>query len=215
MKLQLNLAKRIFPPLALGLAVFALAGCKTHTTVAPVGNGYEEVSHPHYSLMDEPVPPRVSFQYRAADGGVTEIWPSLYDLSVVIKGQMAIFVVEKAYVEPARVTHPRLFAVTAPEVPLDLTDEVLWRWSRLNGRDFGQTMNRFSQVTPAERNGRLELLLEFMPENGLLDADRDWPDQSVLPLSWNEVSEIIQNVKKKGVEQKDLRWHTSYIGEKL
>ena len=41
-----------------------------------------------------------------------------------------IFVGDKAYLEPDRVTHPRLFAVKSPELPLDITDEMLWRWSK-------------------------------------------------------------------------------------
>ena len=204
-----SLAKNFLPAL-LGLT---LVGCQTHKTTTPVGHGYEEVSHPHHALIDEPEPPRVAFQYRGADDKITLIWPSLYGVNEVIRGDLAIFVGDKAYQEPERVTHPRLFAVKSPELPLDITDEVLWRWSKANGKTFAKTMEKFTLVTPAEKNGRLELLLEFSPENKWLSDDKDWPDTSALQLDWNQVAEIMRAVKTKGVPEKDLRWHTPYIGE--
>src|ERR1039457_6168152 len=196
----MRLPKRFILPLVLALPGLFLAGCQTHTTVIPLSHGYEEVSHPHHTLIDEPEPPRISFQRRGADGNLTQIWPSLYGVNEVIKGDLAIFVGDKAALEPARVTHPRLFAVTAPELPLDLTDEVLWRWSKANGKDFGRTLAKFTLVTPAEKNGRLQLLLEFSSEYRWMGQDADWPDKSLFTLTWDQVGEIIRAVRTKGVE---------------
>ncbi len=198
-----------FARLALAFLVLGSAGCQTHKSVTPLASGYEEVSHPHHALIDEPEPPRVSFQHRGADGKLTQIWSSLYGASEVFKGELAIFVGDKAFVEPDQVTHPRLFAVKSPALPLDITDEVLWRWSKTNGKDFAKTVERYSVVTPEEKSGGLELQLEFYSN------DKDWPDKSELQLDWNQVSEIMRAVKKKGVVEKDLRWHTPYIGEKF
>jgi hypothetical protein len=206
---------KFFHPLAVALLGLGLAGCQTDKNIAPVAQGYEEVAHPHHALLDEPEPPRISFQHRDHDGKVTLIWPSLYGVNEVVKGGLAIFVGDKAYLEPERATHPRLFAVRSPELPLDITDEILWRWSQANGRDFGRTLANFSLVTPQEKNGRLELLLEFNPGDKWLGEGKDWPDTSTLPLDWNQVAEIMRAVKTKGVVEKDLRWHTSYIGEKF
>ena len=197
------------------LLPLGLAGCQTHSTTTPVANGYEEVSHPHHALIDEPDPPRISFQYRTADGTVTRIWPSLYGVNEVVHGGLAIFVGDKAFIEPERVMRPRLFAVQSPGLPLDITDEVLWRWAKANGKDFGRTLNQFALVTPAEMNGRLELRLQFDAANQWFGEDNDWPDSSVLQLDWNQVAEIMRAVKAKGVVEKDLRWHTRYIGEKF
>ena len=138
------------------------------------------------------------------------IWPSLYGVQEVVKGNLAIFVGDVSYVEgDSKGTWPRLFAVQSPALPLDITDEVLWRWSKSAGRDFRQTSNKFSLVTPMERSGRLELKLEFDTEGN------NWPDSAVLQLDWNEVSDIMRTVKTKGVATKDLKQHTPYIGEKL
>ena len=196
------------------LAGLTGAGCQTHKAVMPMGGGYEEVSHPQHTLIDEPPPPRISFQHRAADGTVTEIWQSLYGANEVIKGDLAFFVAEKAFVVPDRITRPRLFAVRSPALPLDLTDEVLWRWSKADGKDFGKTLEKFAGITPEEANGGLNLKLEFWtkPEFGALRED--WPEVSSIKLTWAEVDEIMQAVKTKGIVQKDLRWHSEYIGEK-
>lgn len=211
----MKLQKKFVPGFVLALLGLGLAGCQTHKTVTPLRNGYEEVSHPNHTLIDEPEPPRISFQHRGADGTITQIWPSLYGVNEVIKGDLAIFVGDKGFFEPERVTHPRLFAVKSPELPLDITDEVLWRWSKANGKDFGKTLAKFTLVTPGEKNGGLALRLEFNPGNKWLGEDKDWPEQSALQLDWNQVAEILRAVKTKGVEEKDLRWHTPYIGEKF
>ena len=198
----------------LALVGLGATGCQTQKTITPLSGGYEEVSHPHHTLIDEPEPPRLALQHRAAAGTITRIWPSLYGVSEVVKGDLAIFVGDKAFQEPERVTHPRLFAVKSPELPLDITEAVLWRWAKANDKDFGKTLARFALVTPTEKNGRLELLFEFVPENRWLDADKDWPGKSTLQLDWNQVAEILRTVKAKGIEQKDLRWGARYIGQK-
>ena len=210
MKLLNNFVSRV----ALAMLCLGLTGCHLPKSVAPLGSGYEEVSHPKRAFLDEPPLPRVSFQHRGTDGKTSLIWPSLYGVNEVIKGNLAIFVGDKAYVEPDKVTHPRLFAVQFPGLPLDITDEVLWRWSKASGKDFAKALQKFSLVIPEEKNGRLELHLEFLSE-GYLSVEKDWPDQSDLPLDWNQVSDILRAVKTKGVVEKDLRWHTPYIGEKF
>jgi hypothetical protein len=133
----------------------------------------------------------------------------LYGVGEVIKGDVAIFVGDKAYVQPdadnPRGAKPRLFAVQSPALPLDITDEILWRWSKTTGKDFARTVDRFSMVTPAEKNGQLELQLDFWTQ------EKDWPDKTTFQLDWNQVSDIMREVKVKGVVRKDLRWGTPYI----
>ena len=199
------------PPgrLALALLGLGLAGCQSPKITTPLANGYQEVSHPARFAHDEAELTRTSFEFRGADGKNIVIWPSLYGVNDIIKGNLAIFVGDKAFVEPDKVTHPRLFAVEAPGLPLDITDEVLWRWSKAAGKNFGTALDKFSLVIPQEKNGGLELQLEFDSN------EQDWPDRSTLQLDWNQMSEILRAVKTKGVVEKDLRWQTPYIGEKF
>jgi hypothetical protein len=184
-----------------------LTGCSSPLTVTPQPNGYEEVTHPHRS--GAPADVQISFRHRAPNGSLTPIWPALYGVNEVIHGEVAIFVGEVAYLssnpEDPRGTRPRLFAVKSPALPLDITDEILAQWSQTNAKDFAQARKRLSLVTPAEKDGRLELQLEFWSN------EKNWPDTAALLLDWNRVSDIMQEVKEKGTVRKDLRWKTPYI----
>ena len=194
---------------SLAILCAGLAGCASHGTVAPSSIGYEEVGHPTRASSDQPEAARISLRYRRSDGKTIPIWPSLYGVGEVVKGDVAIFVGDKAYVPPdpndPRSTRPRLFAVRSPALPLDITDEVLWRWSKASGKDFGKALYLFSMVTPVEKNGQLELQLEFWTE------EKDWPDKTTFQLDWDQVFDIMRAVKEKGSMHKDLRWGTPYI----
>ena len=191
------------------LLCFGLAGCSTPPIVQPLSNGYVEVTHPQRSMISSD-DLRVSFDYRKPDGKTVLIWPSLYGAGEIIHGDVAIFVGDKAYVssipDDPRGTRPRLFAVQAPGLPLDITDEVLWYWSKISGKDFAKAEQQFNQAIPTATNNQLELQLEFwMGGNG-------WPDNATLQLDWNQVSDMMRAVKEKGTVRKDLRWGTPYIG---
>jgi hypothetical protein len=206
----MKLSKKLVFHLSLVTSCVGLAGCATsHPVSTPVGNGYEEVSHSTRAAMSKPETMRISFLYRVPGGKVTLIWPSLYGVGEVIKGNAAIFVGDKAYVSAdpndPRGMKPRLFAVQSPSLPLDITDEILWRWSKASGKDFTKARQFFSLVTPAEMNGQLNLELEFYTD------EVDWPDKSAILLDWNQVADIMREVKEKGTPHKDLRWGTSYI----
>ncbi|HXR04006.1 MAG TPA: hypothetical protein VN836_04785 [Verrucomicrobiae bacterium] len=197
--------------LTLAVLCVGLAGCVSprHPVVTPVGDGYKEVAHPTRASISQPELMRISFLYRAPDGKTTLVWPSLYGVGEVIKGDVAIFVGDKAYVSPdpddPRGMKPRLFAVRSPALPLDITDEILWRWSQASGKDFTKAAQFFSLATPAEINGQLGLQLEFYTD------ESDWPDKSTILLNWDQVSAIMREVQEKGTLHKDLRWGTPYI----
>ncbi|HUA37998.1 MAG TPA: hypothetical protein VMA35_06305 [Candidatus Sulfopaludibacter sp.] len=189
------------------LLCLSLAGCATSPKIQRLNGGYEEVIHPGKS--GDPADTRVSLRYRAANGRIIPIWPSLYSTDGAIEGNLAIFVGDKAYVssdpDDPRGTKPRLFAVQPPDLPLDITDEVLWYWSKASGKDFARAVQLFNLATPVARGDKLEVQLEFWAdENG-------WPDSATLQLDWRQVSEIMRTVKIKGTLHKDLRWSTPYI----
>lgn len=197
------------------LAALSLAGagCQTHKTVQPLGGGYEEVTHPHHTLLDDPPPPRIALQYRDKDDKLTRVWPSLYSTDEVVKDDLALFVAEKA--EPDRVTYPRLFAVRAPAPPLDITDELLWRWCKANGKSFEKALTQITLVTPVEEGDGLQIRFQFWANDIYGKPREDWPDNGELHLSWKQVDDLMRAVKAKGVQMKDLRWHTVFIGEKF
>jgi hypothetical protein len=192
----------------LAVLCIGLTGCATHRIAEPLGSGYEQVAHPTRTSLNAPETTRISLEYRKPDGNFILVWPSLYGVSEVVKGDLIIFVGDKAYVHPdpddPRGTTPRLFAARSPALPADITGEILWRWSKASGKDFTQAMQLFRLASPAEKNGRLELHLVFASD------DRDWPE-AVMQLDWNQVSDILREVKEKGTLHKDLRWGTRYM----
>jgi hypothetical protein len=205
MKADVNLVFR----LSLAVLCLGLAGCVSKHPVTALGSGYEEVAHPTRASVSQPGLTRISLQYRAPDGKITLIWPSLYGVKEVVKDDMAIFVGDKAYVSSdpndPRGTKPRLFAVQSPALPLDITDEILWRWSKVTGKNYAKTLDLFSMVSPAGKQSGLELQLEFWTQ------EKDWPDKTMVQLDWSQLSNIMREVKEKGTVHRDLRWGTFYI----
>lgn len=206
---------KFIPHAALTLLCLGLTGCQTHKSIAPLSHGYEEVKHAAHPFLTGNQTPRISFEYRTADDKTILVWPSLYGVKEIVTDDRAIFVGDTAYVDADsnKSLRPRLFAVKAPALPLDITDEILWRWAKANGKNFTKTLNNFNLIIPEEKNGQLELHLEFS-QGGYLQDD-NWPDTSDLQLSWQQVLDIMRSVEKKGVPEKDLRWQTPYIGEKF
>lgn len=190
------------------LLYLGLAGCKTHLETRPLAAGYEEITHPNRT-PDSTEQPRVSLNYHAADGQTLLIWPSLFTSDEIIRGDVAIFVGDKAYVSSdpydPRGTKPRVFAVRAPDPPLDITDEVLWYWSKASGKDFRKALELYNFASLVNQGDKLEVQLEFYVN------ETDWPDSTTFQLDWNQISEIMRTVKAKGTMHKDLRWQTPYI----
>ena len=189
------------------LLCFALAGCKTSRPAQPLGGGYQEVTH--QARSGDPVDARISLEYRASDGRITVVWPSLSGVPEIINHDVALFVGDKTYAssdpDAPQAVRPRLFAVREPGLPLDITDQILWNWSQKSGKDIAQAERLLEMVTPVETDGKLVVKLDFW-EDGYA-----WPDNGKVELTWDQVLDMMRTVKQKGVEHRDLRWHTRYI----
>jgi hypothetical protein len=133
------------------------------------------------------------------------IWPDI-DIAIV-KSDVAVFSGYKASTQPnpenPRDTDSRLFAVRAPELPLDITDEVLWRWEQKSGGNFTNVLTRASFVKWEEKDNAVEFHFAVY-------SPPDWPS-IVVRLDWNQISDIMHEVKENGVERKDRVQGTSYI----
>ena len=149
------------------------------------------------------------------------VWPDLYPSKVVIKDQVAVFVGTKAYEPPdpeeRRATNPRLLAVRAPELPLDITDEVLWRCAKQSGNlqlfaspvsgDMADLLKDPDVMKKAyighieETNSMLQFFFQI----------RDTGPSGTIHLDWKLIPDIMHEVKEKGVVRKDRLWHKTYI----
>jgi hypothetical protein len=119
---------------ALAILCASLMGCGSVSSVKPLCSGYEEVTYTQNSIS-EPSAHRISLQFRKADGGRIIIWPSL-DSGVIFNNDTAVFDGVMSNYES------RLFAVNAPDLPMDITSAVLWRWSQQSGTDFGKLFKK-------------------------------------------------------------------------
>jgi hypothetical protein len=181
-----------------------LSGCASRD-VEPLANGYQEVTYTH-SSMSEPQSHQITLQYRNSSGGQVMIWPSATGGKIVKEG-VIIFEADKAWKQPNPGERwpmkQRLFAVRAPEPPLDITDEVLWRSSKRSSADFEKLLGTATIAYFGETNNMVWFHFGVM-------APPDYPDLNIC-LDWNQISDVMREVKEKGVERKDLRWGTSYI----
>lgn len=208
MKLNKKIVCYVFVTiLCAGIIGCIITGCIFPSRdVEPLGNGYEEVTYTLTSIS-EPSASRFALQYRKPNGGTILIWSSVPS-GPDIKDNIAVFVGDKAY-QRRTLSDPdpfnrRLFTVRAPELPLDITDEVLWQWSKKTGKDFAKALEIASVVTISEKEDHhLEIRFAFgyKPDS--------WP--RLVSLDWNQILDIMREVKEKGIVRKDRVWGTSYI----
>ena len=77
----------------------------------------------------------------------------------------------------------------------------------VRARILTRPLQLLSLASPSENcNGQLQVHLIF--------ASDDWPD-TLVQLDWNQVSDIMREVREKGTVYRDLRWHTPYIAKMI
>lgn len=188
--------------LLIGAGILCFTGCASKS-VEQLGGGYEEVTYT-WTSISEPPAHRDILQYREPSGRRIVVWPLVDGTGV--KDGIALFLGEVAE-EPRdpdepRATMRRLFAVRAPEMPMDITDGVLWQWSKKTGIDFSEALKIASIVSVDEKGSQLIIRFAFWNNN-------DWP--RLVTSDWNQISAIMIEVKEKGIVRKDRVLGTSYI----
>jgi len=183
----------------LALAIVSLAslcccmvGCGRSTDVVPLANGYEEITYTRQNLS-EPDSHQITLQFRNPKNKLVMVWPSVE--GPIVKDDLAVFVGNVDY-------RAYVFAVRAPEAPLEITPQVISCGVKKAGG------------YPAKR---LTATIAYLTEtNGLIEfafgttIPPDYTDLTV-QLNWNEISNIMYEVKEKGVVCKDQVSGMSYI----
>src|ERR1043166_3923085 len=114
----------------LAVLCVAVSGCEK-TTEESLGGGYQTAAHTWHSW--EPPTGRTELWHVDSSGKRTLIWPKTY--STMVQDDVAVFLGEKAYEPPLPGTRFRLFAVRSPELPMEITDQVVGRWAISEGKD--------------------------------------------------------------------------------
>ena len=187
----MKLDKKIVCHLLLVILCMGLTGCGSISRVEPLSSGYEVVSYTRHSFS-EPEATQITLQYRKPSGGRIVVWPSV-ETGPIIKGNVAIIIGLMGNHQT------RVFAVEAPSLPLDITDEVLALGAKERGKILSQIPKSATIATLKETSG-INFGVAFV----------DWTDRDV-KLTWNQLSDIMHEVKEKGVVRKDRVWGTSYI----
>jgi hypothetical protein len=198
----MTLNKKLACQLLLATYCLSLTGCgTTQTNIEPLVGHYEEVTYTH-SFFSEPQAHQITLQYKDLKGGRIMIWPSVR--GPVIQNDVAVFVGGKAYEPPypgePKATKSRLFVVKAPGLPMDITDQVLALGAKDRGKSFSQIPKSGTIATLERTNDGIDVGIAFV----------DWTDRDI-KLSWNQISDIMREMKENGVVRKDRVWGTSYI----
>ena len=155
---------------------------------------------PTRTSFSEPPAHRFELRYKKGWKTVT-IWPDT--LGIHVKNSVALFSGYAASRQPdpnnLQDTDLRLFAVNAPDLPLDITDEVLSRWTNKTNTDVVKVFRTASYFKTKHTENGLEFIFAT-----------DGPGIHVL-VNWDQISDIMREVKEKGVVRKDRVWGTSYI----
>jgi hypothetical protein len=166
------------------------------------------VSYTRHSFSN-PEATQITLQYRNSEGRRVMIWPET--LGCIVTNDAALFIGYKAYDQPPsdepQATRPRLFIVRVPNLPLDISEEILWRQAKQSGGDLAKLLKEPSVLKKVnihdvgETNNILELRFEI----------EDVGPNGVIHLDWYQISDIMREVKEKGVLRKDRVWGTKYI----
>jgi hypothetical protein len=141
----------------------------------------------------------------------SSIWPDTFGIRVT--NEVAVFIANKTDYPPdpgdRDRTDQRVFAVRWPEMPMDITDEVLWRCAQQPGPQLYATPGH--SLVGDIGNPHL-CFFPLIETNGVLEFYVGGlnPGQTV-HLDWELVPDIMREVKEKGVVRKDPVEHTSYI----
>jgi hypothetical protein len=182
--------------LAAGIAcLWLLTGCGG-TRVRPLSDGYEEVLVT-YRGMGEPEMTQHKLAYKDSRGHRVIVWPWVFS-EVFIHDAVAVFLGENP-------DHDlRLFAAKPPELPLDITSQVIGIWAQESGKDVSKATTTAALIGGKRiDDGNLEFYVEF--SGGV------WPGTNV-PVKWNQIPNIMRHVKANGTEAKDRKFG-SYLNE--
>jgi hypothetical protein len=133
--------------------------------------------------------PSASLYFTDQNSNVTMIWPFFGPASgdISISNDIAFFVADLPD-DQGRVGSGAYFAVQGPGPVLNVSKDLLKIWSDSNHWDFAKIMNRYSPLN------------EESVSNGILLDYLGWHDepQADFVVSWEQISNIVQDVRRTG-----------------
>jgi hypothetical protein len=176
------------------LIIACTVGC-TSTHVDQLPSAYREVTYRYRSWMAEPDRFRTELRHRNANGNEVVIWPSA-SLGALVKDDAVLFMPDY----PERF----LFTFRPPGPPLEITEPVLRQWCKDNDKDYAVVSQSATFVYYKQTNDGVEFGWAFWNR-------KHWPES--VTLNWDQIFQIMDEVKAKGVAHQDAHWGRTYLAE--
>jgi len=190
------------------IIVCLITGCEREETggFTPMENGFGFAQH---SKKTSPMHRAIwaDFEYRDTNGIATVVWPYIHSVeSIQISSNTVVLLGRKAkpFGDGIERLTTRLVAFEAPTgPPMDITDQVLENWCGKNGVQVTNIIQD-SFVGLIKTNNVLRFDFGII-KRGLRGPDTIDAADGTAMISWSEVAEIIQDVKKTGKLKKE-KW---------
>jgi hypothetical protein len=176
------------------LLIAYTTGC-TSSHVDHLSSGYREVTYGYRSLLSEPDRFRTELRHRDTNGKEAVIWPSA-SLGALINDDVALFMAEP----PERL----LFTIRSPGPLLEISGPVLRQWCQNNGKDYAEVSKSATFVSYEQKDNGVEFYWAFWNRE-------HWPEGVI--LNWNQIFQIMNEVKAKGIAHQDAHWGRTYLAE--
>jgi hypothetical protein len=173
----------------------SVSGCTSNEVVRVLGNGYEEVTRRESSVINEPIATKVALRYKPNSGKAVPVW-NVVRSKVFITEKCAVFIGDRSirWSKDDQIweMEPRVFAVEAPETPVDITSEILRRWAKTANRDSKVIFaaNLIGATQTPDKN--LDLYFEF--NGGVLPGTH-------ITVTWDQILEMLQKSKSEPIRK--------------
>lgn len=178
-------------------SLLTFAGCLglSSTIFHPLENGYGIMAYYHKSQLMEESTARSELQYQDHYGKTNVVWPSIID--AVVNDNVVVFIGALDSETGFKGNH--LFAFQPSKPVVDITAQILELIAKEKGGQFLKSSPTAMVSTIKKDDQRI-----------IIDvASTDWNIE--VKLNWIQISDIMREVKEKGVVKKDRVWGASYI----
>jgi hypothetical protein len=183
----------------LSILFLCVQGCgQKHSDFVPLQGGFGVITK--WVGIDSG--PSVALYYKGNQSKPTLIWPFFGPSSgeILITNDMVFFVADMPD-EQGRVGSGAYFAVQAPGPVLDVSEDLLKLWAESNHLDFTKVRGRYSPLEEIAVGNKIKVHYA---------GYKDDPEGTFV-ISWEQLSNIIQDVKRTGKQHVIQKPYVVYL----
>jgi hypothetical protein len=186
----------------LSLCTFLLLtqGCEQkHSDFVPLQGGFGVVTK--WVGIDSG--PSAALYYKGNQSKPTLIWPFLTGGPLLFTNDMVFFVGAAPDAQGA-LTYNFYFAAQAPGPAINVSEDLLKYWAESNHLDFAKVRDHYSPLREKAVEGGI--LIDYVGGDEKVPAT-----QATFVISWEQVSNIIQDVKRTGKQHTIQKPYVVYL----